>query len=378
MYLAVMTAVILLMLGMLIFLCTRFHRFGPVQALHRNHRFLSWLAAAFPLLILAGYGIYDIVNCAIILIHLVVFWIMADMIGLVIRHFYTGSSWNHHRCHYPEGVLALVATTVYLTVGVFFCYHVVETDYTLSTKKDLGRHALRIAQISDSHLGNTLDGEAFAENMKKVQAAEPDLVVITGDYVDDGSKKADMIRASAALGELDVPLGVWWVFGNHDKGYYAGMDFTTDELLQELEKNNVHVLQDERVMLTDRICLIGRLDRSFPQRMDMAELTDGLDPDIYTVVLDHQPHDFAAQAQAGVDLVLCGHTHGGQMFPIGLTGKWSGANDKTYGLEQRDSTSFIVSSGISDWAIKFKTAAIAEYVVIDIVAEQTDLSASRS
>ena len=129
------------------------------------------------------------------------------------------------------------------------------------------------------------------------------------------------------------------------------------------------VLKDETVQITDKIYLIGRRDRSMQDRLSMQELTEDLDKDRYMIVLDHQPHDFAAQTESGVDLVLCGHTHGGQMWPVGLLGECSGANEKTYGLEVRDNTTFIVNSGISDWAIPFKTACIAEFGVIDIVPE---------
>ena len=100
----------------------------------------------------------------------------------------------------------------------------------------------------------------------------------------------------------------------------------------------------------------------------MAELTQGIDPDKFSIVLDHQPRDYAAQAAADVDLVLSGHTHGGQLIPLmqlsNLFGL--GGNDRVYGQETRDDTTFIVTSGISDWAIKFKTGCFSEYVVIDI------------
>lgn len=66
------------------------------------------------------------------------------------------------------------------------------------------------------------------------------------------------------------------------------------------------------------------------------------------------------------DLVLSGHTHGGHIFPAGLIGLISGANDKVYGAEHIDNTDFVVTSGISGWAIPFKTGTISEYVVIDI------------
>ena len=84
------------------------------------------------------------------------------------------------------------------------------------------------------------------------------------------------------------------------------------------------------------------------------------------IVLDHQPTDFEKQAESGVDLVLCGHTHGGQLFPITYAGEWFNINDRTYGHEKRNNTDFIVTSGISDWELAFKTGTKSEYVIIDV------------
>ena len=96
------------------------------------------------------------------------------------------------------------------------------------------------------------------------------------------------------------------------------------------------------------------------------ELVKDLDKSKYMIVLDHQPTEFNKQAASGVDLVLCGHTHGGQLFPFNKVGKWIGANDLVYGHEKRQNTDFIVTSGISDWAIKFKTGTKSEFVIINI------------
>ena len=98
----------------------------------------------------------------------------------------------------------------------------------------------------------------------------------------------------------------------------------------------------------------------------MEELTAELDDSRYQIVLDHQPNDQQAQQLCGVDLVLSGHTHGGQMIPIGWIGEAMGANDQTYGLERRGNTCFIVNSGLSDWAIPCKTGTMSEFGVIDI------------
>ena len=129
------------------------------------------------------------------------------------------------------------------------------------------------------------------------------------------------------------------------------------------------VLEDESVLIDGRFYIIGRQDRSARNRADMADLVIGLDESIYSIVLDHQPNDYEAESAVGVDLVLSGHTHGGHIFPGGLIGLLSGANDMEYGTEVRGNTTFVVTSGISGWAIPFKTGCFSEFVVIDIIQE---------
>ena len=239
------------------------------------------------------------------------------------------------------------------------------THYSVKTDKNIGE-SLRIVGISDSHLGITLDGEAFARQMKRVQDLGPDAVVIIGDFVDDDSKKEDMIRACKALGELKTRYGVYYVYGNHDDGYFRYRDFSASELRKTLTDNNVVILEDQSVVVDGRLCIIGRKDRSDSERADIQSLTKNLDKKIFSVVLDHQPNDYENEAASEVDLVLSGHTHGGHIFPAGIIGLLSGANDREYGSEVRDKTTFIVTSGISGWAIPFKTFCFSEIIVVDI------------
>ena len=82
--------------------------------------------------------------------------------------------------------------------------------------------------------------------------------------------------------------------------------------------------------------------------------------------MNHQPNDYANEQAAGVDLVVSGHTHGGQLFPFNYVSLWAGLNDKIYGHEKLGQTDFIVTSGISDWRVKFKTGCKSEFVVIDV------------
>ena len=134
---------------------------------------------------------------------------------------------------------------------------------------------------------------------------------------------------------------------------------------RNLEENNVKVLRDESVLAGD-IYVIGRKDKSEKDRLEISELIKDLDKNKFMMVLDHQPNDYDNEEKAQVDMVLSGHTHGGQIIPVGITGELSGANDMTYGLRKKSKTTFIVNSGISDWEIQFKTGTFSEIGVIEI------------
>ena len=82
--------------------------------------------------------------------------------------------------------------------------------------------------------------------------------------------------------------------------------------------------------------------------------------------LNHQPNDYSNEKESQVDLVLSGHTHGGQVFPLGQIGKIAKIHDEFYGMHKRDNTTFIVNSGISNWEVYFKTLTKSEYTVINI------------
>lgn len=343
------------------YLLTRFHRFAPFQRLSGRHRLLSWLAALLPVGALSGFALINISTAIVVLIHLMVIWLLCDLLGLVIRKI----TKKPRKSRYPEGVCAILLTAGILCFGWYFAHHIYVTHYRFTTDKPLENGSLRIVLIADSHLGITLDGEQFAAQMQRVQAENPDLVVLAGDFVDDESDEADMKTAAKALGSLKTAYGVYYVHGNHDRGYYGSRSFSIDDVRAALTDAGVTVLEDSTAGIGG-INLVGRLDKSYQNRMTAQQLTESLDMTRYTVCFDHQPNDYANEAAAGMDLVLSGHTHGGHIFPAGYVGLLAGMNDRVYGTERRGSTDFVVTSGISGWAIPFKTGAISEYVVIDI------------
>ncbi len=351
----------------IVYLVSRFYRFGWVRHLSGGKKGVGMLLSA--VLVFALVAVLWLtmgnMNAIICVLHLVVFWILCDLIFWLAPK-KRGQAFQK----YYAGLCAIVATAVYLCIGWVLANHVWKTNYEIETDKGIGE--LRIVHFADSHVGTTFDGKGFAEYVAQMQAQNPDIVVITGDYVDDDTSKQDMVDACKALGTLKTTYGVYYAFGNHDKGYYGPeyRGYSGDDLVAELEKNGVVVLEDEAVLLDDRFYVIGRQDRSEEEhgngRATASELVQGLDQDKYMIVLDHQPGEYDELAAAGVDLVLSGHTHGGQLFPVNYVGEWTGVNAKAYGLARRNGTDFIVTSGISDWAILFKTGCKSEYVVIDV------------
>lgn len=373
MWAAIFGLVFIAAIGAFIFLCHRVCKFMPecrTPYARLDKPLRIFLSAYILLVVIAALCLaMGYINALVIVIHLVVFLLLSDLLFFVVRKI-RGKRFGINFA----AILALATTVIYLSVGYALANNVRIANYELRTDKAVG--SLRVVMFADSHVGTTFDGDKFAEYVKQMQDCDPDVIVIAGDYVDDDTPREDMIAACRALGALKTTYGVYYAFGNHDKGYYedSARGYGGAELIAELEKNNVTVLQDEAVLIDDRFYIIGRQEaeerrRGAGDRAALADIVKDIDASKYSIVIDHQPTDYDNEAAAGVDLVLSGHTHGGQMFPIGIISDIFKMNDRVYGHEKRSGTDFIVTSGISDWAFKFKTGCRSEFVVVDIKSE---------
>ncbi len=367
MWVAIIGVMLAIVAGGLLYISFRAARFEAVLRLARGKRGTARLVclAAFLVLLGALGALWGMMNAAVCFLHLVLFWMICDLSAFV-----TGKICRKTTRRNWAGAAALVLCAAYLAGGWVADHHVWEKDYAFETSKL--KREVRLVQITDAHIGATFHGDGFLKHIERINALQPDAVLLTGDFVDDDTSRADMLAACDALGRLKTTHGVYFVFGNHDKGYRNASQrgWSGDELRSALQKNGVTVLEDEAVDLGDDLVVAGRKDRSEEQRgsgrQSPAELLSAVDRSRYIVLLDHQPHDFDAEADAGADLVLCGHTHGGQFIPIRHVGEWIGENALRYGHERRQNTDFIVSSGISNWAFRFKTGCRSEYVLITL------------
>ncbi|MEC5397219.1 metallophosphoesterase [Uliginosibacterium sp. H1] len=173
----------------------------------------------------------------------------------------------------------------------------------------------RIAQISDIHVGPTIKGDYLARIVDRVNRLQPDLVAVTGDLV-DGSV-AELSVHTAHLGRLQARHGSYFVTGNHE--YYAG----AESWVAELRRLGLHVLMNEHVVLSHdgaQLVVAGVTDYGAhhfdpAQRSDPLRAAHGAPAGAPRVLLAHQPRSAPAAEQAGFDLQLSGHTHGGQFWP---------------------------------------------------------------
>ncbi len=223
-----------------------------------------------------------------------------------------------------------------------------------------------IAQISDLHIGATL-GRDFAEDIvERVNAIEPDVIVITGDLV-DGS--VHVLRDHVApLANLRAPHGVYFVTGNHE--YYSG----AGSWCKEVERLGIRVLRNERVEIGDdeaSFDLAGvddygaaRIKKGHGQ--DVQKALAGRDESREVVLLAHQPRTVFEAKKFGVGLQLSGHTHGGQMWPWNFLVRLQ--QPVVSGLARFGDTLVYVSNGTGFWGPPMRLGAPAEITKVVLEA----------
>ena len=196
---------------------------------------------------------------------------------------------------------------------------------------------LKIVHISDIHSGSFTNKEAVMMGVHKIMKEEPDLILFTGDMVNNVAD--EMNDYMDVFDKVNAPLGVYSTLGNHDYGDYVHWK-TAEEKAANLEKlKEVHsllgwrLLMNEHVVLergTDRIAIIGIENWSakarFPKYGNLKTAYEGAEAHPFKILLSHDPSHWKAEVLKdfpGIDLMLAGHTHGMQFgFEIARF-KWS-------------------------------------------------------
>jgi len=299
----------------------------------------------------------------IFLIHFILISLLFDLIVFVIRKFVLINNKNIFIKVYKICIVPFIITLVLFVYGYFNIRNIVETKYTINVGME---ENLRILLITDSHYGNILKKNNLEKIKDDLDKVDADIVLLGGDIVDEYTDKAEMKYIFNFFSNIKNKYGIYYIYGNHDKQRYKSIpSYTDDELENEILLNDIKILKDEYLEIRNNVVLVGRNDKSLG-RKSVKDVLSGVDKDDYIIMLDHQPLDYVEVEKNGVDLILSGHTHGGQIFPIGLFIDWFKTADLSYGHEKVNNMNAIVSSGFSGWGYPIRTQAHSEYVVIDL------------
>ncbi|MBW5448114.1 metallophosphoesterase [Cohnella sp. CFH 77786] len=232
-------------------------------------------------------------------------------------------------------------------------------------KRVEGMERLRVVAASDLHLGNIVGKRHLRRLVERVNALEPDLILLPGDVIDDSIEPFVRNRLSDLLRLLKARYGVYAVLGNHE--YYGGH---IEEYVERMKEIAIPVLRDETVAVAGgSVIVAGRKDSTAETadptgRLSVEKLLEGIDRSKPILLMDHQPRHFAQAAEAGVDLLLCGHTHRGQFAPNHLLTRRLFELD--WGYMRKAAMHVVVSSGFGSWGPPIRIASRSEIVQIDM------------
>ena len=220
---------------------------------------------------------------------------------------------------------------------------------------------LRIAQLSDLHIG-TLTPKAWGLAWSRAaNRCAPDLAVVTGDMVTSGTEYH--AEVAEVIGALRAKLGVFASMGNHD---YFG---DGEPLISLLRERNVNVLRNEGVAISrDGATLwLAAIDDTWTRRDDLHRALRGRPDGVTAVLLAHDPDRFDQAADAGVEVVLSGHTHGGQIavpFAARALGLANLAHRYRLGFYRRGRSTLYVSPGLGTTGPPLRLGAAPEVTVL--------------
>ncbi len=300
-------------------------------------------------------------SCLYLFLGLVPVWALSVLLWFVL--------WGRDHGRAARQTLNRVASPLVVVVTIALMgYGAWEATQVSVTRFELSSPALpeqfdgtTVALVADIHAGAVRDS-AFTRDVVDLVAAErPDLVVIAGDLVDGTAARYG--PEVAPLADLSAPLGVYAVTGNHE------MYRDTANWVEEFRSLGLTVLENESLDLPRgdaRITLAGVHDREGTGRWapDYDAALSGTDAAGFVLLLAHQPVQAESVRGRGVDLQLSGHTHGGQMWPLGYLVPLQ--QPVVDGLSDVGDVPVLTSRGVGAWGAAVRVAAPPEVPVVTL------------
>ncbi len=304
----------------------------------------------------------------IVLLHFIVFIWLLKLINIIIKRLFHDKDLKIWEIVFKSQIIPAIFTAIAIIYGYYNINNIVKTEYTIySDKID---EEIKVLFIADLHYGTNVEKEELDKLYKIFCDEHADVFLLGGDIVDEATTYEEIIEVYEVLSQTSNKYGIWAVHGNHDRQQYSNNPMLTDDELEDyVQRLNYNVLEDASVELMNGLVIMGRRDVSSKDRLSLEEIDNPFSKEKYIILLDHQPRDYDEASEYGVDLVLSGHTHAGQIFPIGIFTTLVGGAEQNYGKKEVEEMTAIVTSGVNGWGFPIRTAKHCEYVVINIKPE---------
>lgn len=231
-----------------------------------------------------------------------------------------------------------------------------------------GEDKLKVVQITDTQLGEYYSLENLNNVVKKINNLNPDIVVFTGDLIDNAATYEDLYNVSEVLGKIETNIGKYAVYGNHDIGggairYYE--DIMSEAGFTVLKNNK------ETIEVNGKYISIFGGDEALLGRHNSEETMRRIDEENVNILLIHEPDLIEEYIDYPIDLVLSGHSHGGQVYipfygPIVSNALAEKYSKGLYKIDNYRQTNLYVSSGLGNTKLPFRFFNIPEIVVFDL------------
>ena len=257
------------------------------------------------------------------------------------------------------GLLVIVCCSLAVLVAGIINFNTIRTtEYHITIPGKLsGISHLRIAFVSDFHLQESTNIKFVEKFASKIESIKPELMLFGGDIVEGDRRDEKMAGFERIFSNIKTRYGVYGVLGNHE--YYARQDKGSF-----FSKSGIEILSDSVIIVANSFVLAGRNDSHAGTRKSVSEIKGTIPDSLPVILIDHRPTEIDEISKISADVVLSGHTHNGQLFPINLITRR--VYELSYGYMKKRETHFFVSSGIRLWGPPVRTTGKSEIMVIDI------------
>ena len=273
------------------------------------------------------------------------------------------------RDHYAQFKMYLLGGSVLLVGLIVLGGYInalhprIKTLEIIIPKQANGMESLNAVVMSDIHLGTIVGNGRLERIVNTANSLNPDIILLAGDILDEDLEPVIRQNAGETLKQLKAPLGVFGVMGNHE--YIGG----PEPAYRYLIGHGIEMLRDTVVRVNDSFYLVGREDFqkgrfAGKERQSISTLMEQIEKNLPVIVLDHQPFHPERAAQAGVDLMLSGHTHNGQLWPLNLIIDAMYVLGNGYG--KVGEMQIYVSSGVGTWGPPLRIGNRPEIVNLKI------------